>query len=93
MVDFSQLEGIQGVRGNKSSSISLWLIFLKLSQVLSLLQSLRYMMTSSGQDCYWSLSDLVFLSSLLILHYIYEWNSVDSTVHVSYFLMFVVMKG
>ena len=33
MVDFSQLEGIQGVRGNKSSSISLWLIFLKLSQV------------------------------------------------------------
>ena len=36
MVDFSQLEGIQGVRGNKSSSISLWLIFLKLSQVESI---------------------------------------------------------
>ena len=62
------------------------------SQILSLMQFLRYRMTSSGQDCYWSLSvsDLVFLSSVLVLQY--EGNSVDSTVHVSYFSMFVVKK-
>ena len=75
----------QGLHRSRTSAIG------KFSQVLSLMQYLRYRMTSSGQDCYWSLSDLVFLSSVLILHY--EGNSVDSSVHVSYFSMFIVTKG